>query len=483
MGGRSYCAGFPGIVGVTVVALLTRPGAALGEDSDEGPLEKVYYDVPDEQGQLSGGFTLMPVVPTDPPADGLDAPVTTIMDNGPPANRIDLVFVGDGYLETELDLYAVHVNNCLFGGPYGLFAEEPFATYMTLFNVYQVDVVSNESGVDGDPTKDIERDTALDMGFTGSHLYVDTGLAHQYAANAPDVDHVFAVANSRRYGGAAFSYANTVTFAGYHDPFAAELAIHEFGHILGRLADEYFTSFDPTYEGPEPTFRNISILDADAMAAAGTKWAPWLGRWNGILGEISTYEGAYYHQYGIYRPTFNSKMRILGKPFNLPSVEGLILEIYGIVDPIDDATVPRQTLAGTETVFVDPVDPIGHALDVQWFINGVALPGATEPTLDLASLGLGMGAYELTVRVTDPTPLVRDEAARAAWMTQTLIWEMIVTVPGDVNGDFRVDIQDFLVLFAMGPCPEPCPPTCQGDIDQDCTVGIVDFLIMVANWS
>jgi hypothetical protein len=477
-------AGLPEIVGVAAVALLATPGVAPGQAAGDAPMEKVYYDVPDEQGRLSGGFVTMPMTAPGGVAGGFDAPVTTILDNGPSANRIDLVFVGDGYLDTQFGLYAIHVGN----GFSELFGVEPFSTYMTFFNAHRVDVTSNDSGVDNDPTPGIDRDTALNMGFWCDNierlLCVDVGLAYQYAANAPQVDHVFAVANSTKYGGAGYSGSDLATYSGGNGA-AAEVAIHEAGHSLGNLADEYDYADGATYTGPERPERNISILDAAPMSTAGTKWANWLGDPGiGFGGLVSTYEGAYYHVFGINRPTANSKMRSLGVPFNLPSAEGLILEFYKIVDPLDDATPTGQTLTGTETVFVDPVDPVGHALDVAWFLDGSPIPGATGTTLDLNALGLGFGGYELAVTVTDNTALVRDEAARSAWMMRTLTWDVLATLPGDLNGDLMVDLQDFLFLLSdWGPCPQPCPPTCHGDIDGDCTVGIEDFLILLAHWS
>ena len=57
-------------------------------------------------------------------------------------------------------------------------------------------------------------------------------------------------------------------------------------------------------------------------------------------------------------------------------------------------------------------------------------------------------------------------------------------IPGDVDGDGTVGILDFLdLLAAWGPCPEPCPPSCSADFDNDCQVGITDLLILLANWS
>ena len=56
-------------------------------------------------------------------------------------------------------------------------------------------------------------------------------------------------------------------------------------------------------------------------------------------------------------------------------------------------------------------------------------------------------------------------------------------VLGDVDGDGTVGVLDFLALLAAwGPCPGPCPPSCAADFDSDCQVGITDFLLLLANW-
>ena len=69
---------------------------------------------------------------------------TTLINNGPSANRIDITIVGDGYTNAELGTYANHVDNIL---PV-FFGEEPLKEYASFFNVHRVDVASNESGVD-----------------------------------------------------------------------------------------------------------------------------------------------------------------------------------------------------------------------------------------------------------------------------------------------------------------------------------------------
>ena len=61
--------------------------------------------------------------------------------------------------------------------------------------------------------------------------------------------------------------------------------------------------------------------------------------------------------------------------------------------------------------------------------------------------------------------------------------ECEVLCDADLDGDGTVGITDFLMLLAAwGACPDPCPPLCLGDLDGDCNVGITDFLALLANW-
>jgi hypothetical protein len=128
-------------------------------------------------------------------------------------------------------------------------------------------------------------------------------------------------------------------------------------------------------------------------------------------------------------------MRALREPFNLPSVEGLILQFYTIVDPLDAHTPTEGVLDGTEAVFVDPVDPVGHALAVQWFLDGEPVAEAVGDTLELGALDLTVGPHVLQATVTDRTALVRDETARAALMTRTVAWAVEVRPLAPVSGE------------------------------------------------
>ncbi len=360
------------------------------------------------------------------------APFTTILNNGPTANRIDLVLVGDGYTEANLPTYNVHAQNMVNG----FFNELPLNIYKPLFNVHRVDVVSNESGVDNDPVQGIMRDTAMDMYFWCSGierlLCVNTTKALNFAASAPQADQVIAIANSTKYGGAGGSVA---TFSGGNSS-ALEVALHEVGHSFAGLADEYDYGDGVTYTGGERPEPNVSIRTAAQMQAQQTKWWRWLD-----LPEVDTFEGAYYAQFGIYRPTINSKMRSLFRPWDAVNTEQWVINIYERVRPIDSAT-PPGIHPSTLTFNVDPIDPVGNPLSIQWLVDGVPVPGATGTSFNAISLDLS-GNHTLTVQVVDNTPLVRDPAARATWLTQTRSWTMRDAIPPRVTAStFDVDQPD-----------------------------------------
>ncbi|WP_367134617.1 M64 family metallopeptidase [Saccharothrix sp. HUAS TT1] len=245
------------------------------------------------------------------------AEVVPIQETGAPDQRFDLVFVGDGYTAAELGAYHSHVVSKWTE----LSNVEPFRSYRQYFNVWQVDVVSNQSGVDNDPSLGTDRDTALDMGFwcqgrdtqTERLLCVNQTKAGQFGALAPQADQVIALGNTAKYGGAGGGVA---TAAGANDQ-AGQIAVHELGHSIGKLADEYDYPYD-RYSGQEPTEVNVT---ADPT---GAKWAAYLGQPSPDGGVVGAFEGARYHRYGLYRPTSDSIMRTLGREFNLVGRDAMV---------------------------------------------------------------------------------------------------------------------------------------------------------------
>ncbi|MBW8042413.1 MAG: hypothetical protein FVQ85_20790 [Planctomycetes bacterium] len=142
------------------LVLTVQSGIAQDEDDNDNNITTriIPYDYIDDKGALKGG-TAEIKVDLDRQARALDSypewPFETIIDNGDPNNRVDLVIVGDGYDVNDINdgIYKSHVNSIInrFFLIYGFFSQSPLDEYASFFNVHRVDVNSVDSGVSYDP--------------------------------------------------------------------------------------------------------------------------------------------------------------------------------------------------------------------------------------------------------------------------------------------------------------------------------------------
>ncbi|WP_188303422.1 M64 family metallopeptidase [Streptomyces sp. CBMA123] len=364
---------------------------------------------------------------TAPGADG-DGAVTALVHNGDPATKLDVVVIGDGYSAQEQGKFRTDAAEKWRE----ITAVEPYADYQRLFNVWAVSAVSPESGVTGDPDRATVRHTALGSYFwcdgVERLLCLDEKAVDRYAAKAPQADLVIVVANSTKYGGAGYNdiksplgYEGIATVAGGNAK-SGQIAVHETGHSLGKLADEYAYDGQGTYQGAEPPEANLSTLTADRMRDQGTKWARWLGQASPDGGTVGGYEGGGYYPTGLYRPTENSIMRSLGREFNLPGREAMIAGFYRHATPLTSPTPTGSWLTAAEQLIVDLPVP---GTELRWYLDGREQPRLRGRTaLDLGALhltGPRSRPHLLSAVATDPTPAVADPALRSE-LTGSLSW-------------------------------------------------------------
>jgi hypothetical protein len=159
-------------------------------------------------------------------------------------------------------------------------------------------------------------------------------------------------------------------------------------------------------------------------------------------------------------------------------VEWLIIEIYRMVGPVRDFTPTAEPLAGTEIVFVEPLTLLGSDLEIEWRLDGRVV-AAAETSVDLEAFRPTPGKHELVVTLRDPTELVRDEAARDLWLTDTLTWTILVPDAADLDGDRDVDADDLEILLDRWGTDPGGPP----DFDGDGEVGTPDLLHLLDHWT
>jgi hypothetical protein len=206
--------------------------------------------------------------------------VLTLMDNGSPAEKVDLLILGDGYRKADLEKFkadAKHFNDVMFG-------TSPFKEHARDFNVRAIEVSSQDSGIDK-PDKNSWKATALGTRYNtfGSARYVLTeeNKALRDIAGAVPYDFILILLNDNRYGGGGIYNLYTTCFANTDQPSMAwqrdYVYVHEFGHSFGGLGDEYYSSqvsYNDFYpKGVEPWEPNLTALtDPDHL-----KWKPFVG--------------------------------------------------------------------------------------------------------------------------------------------------------------------------------------------------------------
>jgi len=195
--------------------------------------------------------------------------VWTVFENGPAAQKVDLLVISEGYTREQLPTFHADVKRLLDA----LFAEEPFKSRKRDFNVRALDLPSQEPGVNR-PNAGVFRRTPLSVEYNifDSERYVLTldNRALRDAASAAPYEFVEILVNERTYGGGGIF--NDHATAAVDSAFSDYVFVHEFGHHFAALADEYYTS-DVAYETgatnkPEPWEPNVTAL-ADPAAL---KW-------------------------------------------------------------------------------------------------------------------------------------------------------------------------------------------------------------------
>lgn len=186
--------------------------------------------------------------------------IDVIAENGPPAVKVDIVILGDGYSQDEMAKFrgdAKRLTDVLLD-------HEPFKSRKNDINIRAIETPSAGSGVNK-PHPGVFKRTALSVhyGSFDSERYAltyDNQTVRNVAAEVP-YDFMVILVNERTYGGGGIY--NLYTTVSADNKFADYIMVHELGHHIAGLADEYYTS-SVSYEAPgaqiEPWEVNITAM-------------------------------------------------------------------------------------------------------------------------------------------------------------------------------------------------------------------------------
>jgi len=192
--------------------------------------------------------------------------VVAIHESGDPNEKLDLVLLGDGYTAKEMDKFIADAKRVTGY----LLSVEPYKSRKNDINVWAVKTPSQESGVSR-PHPEVFKRTALSAHYSSfdSERYVLSydNKTIRNAASAAPYEFTSILINEQTYGGGGIYKLYTTNAV--DNKFSKYLMIHEMGHHIADLADEYYSS-STAYEAPnvdiEPYETNVTaLLDKDNL--------------------------------------------------------------------------------------------------------------------------------------------------------------------------------------------------------------------------
>lgn len=228
--------------------------------------------------------------------------ITKIVDNGTPESHIDLVIIGSGFSVNEMIAFIDKVDQNINE----MFKVDWFADNQQLFNIWRVEAVSPQSGV-------------------------DLSDAQIFAIADPIPHDVLIILHNYDGQEAANKYVELYKYSHNYVVLA-----HELGHMIGKLADEYWT--------PKLAHKCNGL----SKMTPNTHDKPTNEKWSGLISN-EPIEGGRFCEKGLWRPTENSIMRDSAntKFFNAVGYRAMDLGAGKILGTIE-STPPSINISGVK---------------------------------------------------------------------------------------------------------------------------------------
>ena len=286
-----------------------------------------------------------------PPPEPLDG-VVTVLQAHATGNGIPLIIMGDAFsaATNEDGTYKAAMESATEA----FFGEEPYTTFRDMFDVYMVNVVSDQYADFTSGTS-----TTLGISFQGDNIVgINLDKCQEYAMLAVgeesvlDKSVIIVLANRKAHAGRCFlsfisreegapddgvcGLAVAVSALGVnHDDFVGLIQHEAGGHGFGKLADEYF--YEETGAIPQSGIDIYRKLQADHHAYVNVDFtdSPEDILWSRFIADeryksesIGIYPGGFGYEQGVWHPTGQSIMNLDFGGYNAPSREAIYKRLH-----------------------------------------------------------------------------------------------------------------------------------------------------------
>ncbi len=325
----------------------------------------------------------------------------------------DLVIVGDGFLDVDQAKFkqaAQETAEFLFQ-----YDKKILNPYKPLINIWVIESISTTRTIPNGSSGNTLLGSFFNCANIERLLCVDYTKSMQFVSqHVPQYDQILVLVNSTQYGGAGGS----ISTASLHG-LSKDVVIHELGHSVANLADEYVENDGQSPDAFEPTEPNVTINQNPETV----KWNYWFKDPQKIPGfnqftfdemEVGYFEGGKYHSRGIWRPTNYSFMSQVGLAMGSVNAEAMALSIWRYSDS-NNLVLPQQkviTQSDKPTAFYIQPPLNANYLQIQWWIDDEPIIGnGNELFLVLSQIDETIKSVR--VQMVDATGLIRRHSSKS----------------------------------------------------------------------
>ena len=349
----------------------------------------------------------------------------------PRSDGLHWVITGDGFTaDQQQDLLraAVAMAKSVTEAP-------ELALHARVLNVHVLAAVSEDSGVVSHGTRGHRTAFTAALGCSGVERVACLNWDRVYTALMAErvpFDAVGVVLNTDVYVGSASASGLIVS----RHPLAPAITLHEMGHLLAGLGDEYVDENASGNLGRgyrEGKYPNVTTL-SDPLLIPWRHWFTDPARIPEAPGEtgVGRFEGAFYSAHGFYRPMHDSVMRTLGGAMGEVNTEAWLRALYRAVPPLSAAYPGQRVVTGHagDWVEFEIASPWpAELMSIRWFVDGAEVESARAPYGHV--LLADGGRHEVRVSIEDRSGAIRDPSARE--QKASVIW----TVSNEPRVDTR----------------------------------------------